>query len=287
MSFNYTIKEHLVIKGNKDESLRDGAYVARAYIEEQLAALAGLMVLDQGYVIDLSLKTDGKEYKYEGGEVTPEFKKIISAIENAEELDLIFHYDFVHRHGQELCELAEPFQMMEYFEHPGDDMTGVFYSAWNTVPDNSENGITVAYGEHDGKKYNGEVEYKEAPEVPDGEWEDSMYLFCFDFEKDQNDAVAEITSACNEVKDLFSKISVDTFNGEFGFTGTEIGCHDATLHSAEDGEKLIALLKKALSYMKDTDSFEVCFFDTSSDDVRRMEITVNRDGEATILVSAV
>ena len=73
MSMYYEVKEHLQVRRNQEDGYT-GADVAPGAMQGQPAALAALILPgERAGVDDLKLKADGKEYRFKGEEITPEY----------------------------------------------------------------------------------------------------------------------------------------------------------------------------------------------------------------------
>ena len=280
MSVYYEIKEHLRITGAAANNLN--AIEARGIMNGGLASLAGLMVLGEGRLYQLHLTADGKTYDIVKSEITPLYSEVVAALYEAEEIDLTVDYGFCWRANGGLYELVGPFEMLKHFEDPeDDDMTGIFYSAWNNADCSDGNGILSAYGEHNGKTYNGTVEYAAVSEVPAGNWEAKDTVIWL--EPDDFDAQAhpEVISACEALQELSDDTTLETDNG-FLFS-----INNLMLRCPEDGRRFIERVTKLGDLMQE----KFCgimgnFADTEGKDARLMIID-EADSGYTIKVAQV
>ncbi len=282
MSFNYTIKEHLMVNADENRTPARDHVPAVWLMEKKLMALAGLVLIDEAKIYGMRLIADGKEYNYEpNDEITPEYKKIIAAMNNAADPDLSIYYEYTHRVDRKFVEMAGPFELMEYLKKPDEqDDSSVFYSVWNSADCDGGFGVTVAYGERNGKKYNGTVGFERVPEVPEGNWEDLFLTVYFENERFDKGALPEIKAICDEMKDLFQSVEVEADED-----GISVILNYGSLRGTKDGERLIGYFKCLMEYMPAGSSVEEQFFDVSSDDARLLGISLTKGREPQILLS--
>ena len=173
MSVYYSIKEHLRLSRESTDWVIP-AYEVISIMRGSLSALAALELLGEAKLYSLHVNADGKRYDVEGSCIDQSFQTALRAMEVARDLDVVVDYSYNWRCGWSMYEIVGPFNLMEYMENPeGNDLTGIFYSMWNIADCADGPGMLVAYGENNGKSYNGTVEPSMVTEVPAGCWDNT------------------------------------------------------------------------------------------------------------------
>lgn len=277
------IREHLHLEG-KDENEYTGATVCADYIRRQLASLAGLMLLDEAEVGRIQLIADGKEYSFSGKEITAEYKAIIDALWDAEDIDLMAAYEYVWK-PESVYDNAGPFDLMTMLDCFDDlDMDDVLYTAWSHGGFEHGCGVLAAYGTKDGKTFKGPVQFEKAAHVSAGEWfcqDAPVFASAAKTGKDQLSAFyaagEEFTAFCSEDDMLFTEYE-DT--AEFWMANLD-------LSSDDDVRRLIEMLKE-LRQLADNDfSLMINMTDFSQKDVRLMTIEEDGEGDFCINIASV
>ena len=269
MSVAYSIMEHLKVKkaDNSDYSL------PVEIMNGQLAALAALMITGEAQVYKMKLIADGVEYGFSGEEVTPEFKKILQTMSDAKEIDFSIDYHYLWRAGWQMYELVGPFVLMGFFEDPGEeDLSDVFYSAWNNADCEEGLGKLVAYGKQDGKEYSGLVDFEQVPAIPEGKWEEQRSTVIIDSDESFNaEAHPELIAICRELADMSIDSILDVDDGLTFYL------NNVTIDSAEQRVRYEELLKQLVAVTpEDLDIYIYGpFMDASGADARLMTIGHN------------
>ena len=214
MSVIFDVAEHLKVRKNAEDGIT-GASEAADIMAGQIAALAALMTMGEGRIWEFKMTADGKEYGLPKSETLTEFREILSALTNADEVDLVIRYDYCWRAGWQMYELVGPFPLMDFLKDPGDyDTSGIFYSAWNKADGDEGPGDLVAYGEHDGKTYSGQVEYTQVSSIPEGDWYETNTPVILESD-DPFDAKAhpDLIRVCQELAEMAEDPQLDYENG--------------------------------------------------------------------------
>ena len=281
MSVYFEVKEHLQVKRTAEEmEYETNGSIALNIMQGQLAALAALILINEdARIYDLHMTADGKEYTYKGEEITPEFKTILTALTESAEVDLVVGYSYEWRANWDMYSLVGPDPLMQFCKDPEFGMNGIFYSAWHNADCSDGNGVLVAYGEKDGKTYNGEVSYVTVTALPDGSWYSPNSAIVYAETEDGVSAAATpgFTDACKAVTEFAGdELDLD-----------EEGCYylnDLTLRSDGEAKHFIELVKEVKRVSKEF-GLMAYFVDTSLPDARLMFID-DEDGY-TIRVASV
>ncbi len=284
MSVYYDVKEHLQFTGKEDAV--DGAYIAADVMKVQLAALAGLILLDEAKIYRLQMTADGKDYQYEGAEVTPEFKKILNAIDDSSDVDLEIEY--LWRGSWTPYENMGPFALMKTIEERHDefDWSTVFYSAWYR-PDSGEGcGSLYAYGTKDGKTYNGEVSFEETTHVPSGEWIAQDTPIAASVKLNGAEADPAFIAACKAFEPFCEEndMSFDTYDDEDIY---EFYLSNLTIRTNEEAQRVIELFKELRRLSTNQFGLMANLVDYSHKDARLMMIEEGEGEEFEIKVAMV
>lgn len=275
MSVSYSIMEHLKVKRNAEDKYS----VPVNIMVGQLAALASLMLIEDAQINKMRLVADGREYTFSGGELTPAFRQILKAMENAEELDFSIDYYFIWRAGWQMYELVGPLAMMDFFDEPGEeDLSNVFYCAWNNADCENGPGKLVAYGEHNGKTYSGLVELEQASSIPEGIWDEQNTPVIIDTDEDFDEkAYPELIKTCQDLADMASSYVLDCG------PGLSFYLNNITIKTAEQRERYVELVKHLAEVAPDEIDVIIngAFLDCSKEDARLM--TIEHDGHDVVI----
>ena len=275
MSVAYSIMEHLKVKKADNSDYSQPVEIMNG----QLAALAALMVTGEANVYRMNLVADGVEYGFSGDEVTPEYKKILQAMSEAKEIDFSIDYHYIWRAGWQMYELVGPFALMDFFDDPGEeDVSDVFYSAWNNADCDEGPGKMVAYGRHNGKDYSGLVDFEQVPSIPEGKWEEQRSTVIIDTDESFNaEAHPELLGICRELADMSVDSILDVDDGLTFYL------NNVTINTAEQSARYEELLKQLVAAApEDIDLYiDGPFLDPSGADARLM--TIEHDGKDLII----
>ena len=282
MSIFYEIKEHLHFEG-KENNMVTGASICADVMQFQLASLASLILIDEAEIYALSLTADGKEYSFEGEEITPEYKKILAALCESENVDIEVEYSFTCR-ANGTCDNVGPFEMMKVFEErdPEYDWSNVFYSAWNKADCNDGCGTLVAYGINNGKTYSGTVPFDKVDHIPEGKWicQDSPIYASIK----KNGDVDGFFAACR-------KFSAFCDEDDLGFSEIddceEFYLSNLTINSDEEVHRFIDHLNAIRKFNLVDFGLLANLVDCSQKDARLMMIGEDENGEFSISVVSV
>ena len=274
MSVYFTIKEHLNISQNSSESLT--ACEAKGIMRGSIAALGALVLLNEADHIDLHLIADGKEYKVTDDSFVTNIKTLLSALENAEILDMTAEYEYCSHTGWALYDVVGPFSLMAYMDQVDpSDMEGVFYSAWNSADCADGPGILVAYGEANGQSYHGDVSFSEVEKIPSGLWYNSDTVIYVEPESFDVESNQEVIEACNAFRGMGGDTQLETNDGLY-FCLNNITLD--TSSNPELGTNFIDAVKRLQRLVPEDFSIMANFFDVSGKDVKLMKIEETDDG---------
>ena len=275
MSVAYSIMEHLKVKKTDDSNYSLPVEIMNG----QLAALAALMVMDEAKVYRMKLIADGVEYGFSGDEVTPAFKQILQIMSDAKEIDFSIDYHYLWRAGWQMYELVGPFVLMNFFDDPGEeDVSDVFYSAWNNADCDEGPGKLVAYGKHNGKEYSGLVDFEQVSAIPEGKWEEQRSTVIIDTDESFNaEAHPELLGICRELANMSRDSILDVDDGLTFYL------NNVTIDTAEQRTRYEELLKQLVTAApEDLDLYiDGAFLDPFGADARLM--TIEHDGKDLII----
>ncbi|MBQ8496368.1 MAG: hypothetical protein IJ489_02805 [Clostridia bacterium] len=141
MGVYYHVKEKLTVRNT--EICEEMVLV----MKHQLSLLGFLMLNDDASIENLTLNADGKEYHFEGYEITPKFHTILRTIENAQEFTWEADYDYTWRLRYDDMNVS-PFAVYDAVKNLLAEDPGAakyfFYSMYNGADGNE--GITTTGG---------------------------------------------------------------------------------------------------------------------------------------------
>lgn len=259
MSVYYNVKEHISTNNFQDETITSA-------IIDTLVSIGREMLYDRAIIRDLSLHVDGRNYFFEGKEITPEFHKIIRAIESATTMDLVMSYDSVN------CEFSIAEIVSETFKEGPRYANNLFYSQYNKADCNSGVGLLSAYGEKNGKFYCGPVELQNSLFV-EGEWYNEDNLITFEGEikdvlnlEDLKKCVAELSALGADVDFRVDKEEISLF------------VNNMTIKTSDTFNCFIKFCLELKRVTAGTCGFMLEFVDTSDAEARIMQIDLNDNG---------
>ena len=153
MSVSFNVKEHLLVKKEATDKPSSPLIIMHG----QLLSLAALMLIDEAKIRDLKMTADGVAYEFRGSHPDHKFRKLLSVMIEARDVDLSVHYSYFSRLSRSsMYDLVGPFPLMDYMKDPDETEkefpSCVFYSAWHSA-DGESSGMLVAYGTRNGKTY--------------------------------------------------------------------------------------------------------------------------------------
>lgn len=239
MSVYYEVKEHLVVKDIPQSVICNRSTAVKAMID-QLALLGALMLQDEAKVYESKLIADEKIIEFRGTCPNETYKEMLSAMENAKNLELVIEYEYIFRAGNEISHEAGPVHGGWMKDMDEEEAEGIFYSMWTLADCDDGAGIAFAYGEHNGKFYNGELEFENVEVFPEGRWYADSELYVYG-ENLSDEVLAEAEKIYREL----SVLSLDKYD-EKAISGNEIefNLDNVHLESREDFEKLTSGYKK-------------------------------------------
>lgn len=287
MSVSYEIKEHLHFEG-REAGYVTGADVCANIMHGQLAVLASLVLIDEASIYRLQMTADGKEYHFKGKEITPGYKAILAALEEAENVDLEVEYGYDRRFGWSLYELVGPFPLMDALKDPEEDLDfdNVFYSTWNTCVDDGGCGSLFAYGTKDGKTYNGEIPFEEVQTVPSGEWIAQDSPIAASTKRGDNENLPAFIDACKRFAPFCREedLSFTDYEKE---DEKEFYLNNLTLRTDEETRHFIELVKGLRKLSESQFGLMAELVDCSHKDARLMVIEEGEGDEFIIKIAMV
>ena len=267
MSVYYEVREHVILKNDAAEEIKDS-------VVEAIAQIGYRMLLGHSAIWKLALKADEKVYLFAGRDITPDLHEIIRVIEDAQTIDLVMDYDGVN------FEFPIAESVKETLEnHPAceDDL---FYSLYNKADCASGAGILSAYGKKNEKTYSGVVALEEATSLVEGEWisEDTVVVFDDDVTEDMD--VEGIKKCVSDFADMGADIDFDEET-------TQLFLNYITLKSVSDIERFVEIYQTLDRATCSKCGYLAEFSDRSTDDARVMVIDFAETEVYTVRVASV
>ena len=225
------------------------------------------------------MTADGKEYGFSKNETLSEFREILSALTKAGEVDLVIRYDYCWRASWQMYDLMGPFHLMDFMKDPEDyDTSGIFYSAWNKADSDEGPGELVAYGEHNGKTYSGQVEYTQVSSIPEGNWYEINTPVIIDTDESFDaKAYPDLLKVCQKLAEMAEDPRLDYEDGlSFFLNNVNLTTNDQQKRYCELVRQLVDLAPDDLEFLIDGG-----FVDASKDDARLM--TIEHDGQDLVI----
>ena len=183
MSIYYDVKETLSMRKITEKNA-----FTKELTRMHLAWLGWKLLSDSAYVNKLSLLCGEKKLVFSGEVITSDFHEIIRALDDADSFELIADYRYTSV-GTELevalsrytglgtkldvaMSYCDSFAISSYLEQAEkDEVQHIFYTMYNSADCGEGAGTLSAYGEKNGRVYNGIVEDRVISEFPQtGNW---------------------------------------------------------------------------------------------------------------------
>ena len=276
MSTYYDIKETIRINDieNHEETL--DVFV------NHLVALGTLMLQDNTSINRLQIAGDGEKREFSGNTISEEFHNIIRSTNEASSsvsavLDFNY-YDYggftINRDGSmQWVSGSSMFDLEEHMAKLNDEQrVGLFYSFYNKADCSETAGQLAAYGEKNGKLYNGTVEVKAITDLPDGVWYSHTTAVIYDEENVEN--INEVGAICQEMTKFSSSDELTVNDNEISFY-----LNNLELKNAAELVEFAGLCQKLLKTTNGEcyGADELNLTDLSSDDGRIGNIKIDAD----------
>lgn len=139
MSVYYEVNEHLVINDTtKHFEIADIAI-------SQLCLMGTWLLQNRGRFASLTAIADGVKFSFSGSIVTQDYHKLIDALHNAVNIELVSSYGYSY-HSDTLD--PGPFVMVDFLQelaaNAPEELHGIFYSMYNNADCDSTAGALVA-----------------------------------------------------------------------------------------------------------------------------------------------
>lgn len=282
MSEYFDVMEHLVVKDGEEKDFCTPQNDALETMSYQMSILGALMLQDNAKIHRVKLSADGEVYSFSGECPDEGYKKIVNAIRESKDVDLVVEYGFSTYGMNEASQNAGPFVMRSQIgELNADDRNGIFYSVWCKAMSDGGEGSLYAYGEHNGTTYNGEVGFKEVSAFPAGNWY-ALDELAVDQEFDTEEAAAKVRNICAGLDSLCSS------DNDVDGSGEEVSYYmnNVELKSESDFNRLVSGIKAIKDLGGEVSGFGE-YSDTTGIDGRVMHIDYDNPDSIKILVAEI
>lgn len=271
MSICYTVKEHLSVRDARESADCDLLFLA----SHQIALLASRMLEDEGEIFSLQLVADGEEYAFSGREITPQLHAVLRALCTAKTVDLCIDYSFVWR--AEIDELdVGPFVLCgaveELLAEDERQYENVFYSMYHQADSSFGDGVLVAHGQKNGRRFCGMVDFlpSELPET--GCWENADTLLVLEAPPFSGVDAAFLGRVAQDFSELGAEVVCQEAAQELCFYVNRL-----VLRSKEGFLRLIELYRRLQAAVGDEPLFLGGLVDLSGRDAAILELAVQKD----------
>ena len=223
------VKEHYIVRDIGEDDYSTVKYDLVQKIGRNLAETGASMLDDLVYVDEIRLLADGKEYSYSGDCPGESYKEIIRSIKDANDIELS-----VTMSGIGHISLLSAYDELEFFEKlHEEELKDIFCSIWTRFDEDNAEPNLYAFGEYNGRMYNGEVEFVDTDVFPEGEWfaEEEMAIYGI---LGSSEVKEEVLKICREIETM----SEDKDNIRFCDEEIDYYVNMLTIRTAEDFSKL-------------------------------------------------
>ena len=282
MSINYCIKEHITIT---DTSKHGGL------IKDLYTRMKALSENEGDGIFSIKVNDGASNINIGYGEALP--TDLSQILESANSLDIILDYEYYDDCSSDDEGTDNPvfgtLNFCEQLEGAYDDLFYVMYQDCECTRCDGEC-LLLAYGEKDGKKYNGKIEFAETDALPDGVWNAISTAITYD--EDENDDAAQIRETAEKIYYCAHKYEpkeqVDKYLSDDIYLdrdGTLTFClNDMELHNNQQLQELITLFKQLNEQATEDLIFTFVVCDLESDNPRIFKVEFNYDGSHKLLI---
>lgn len=283
MSIHYDFKETIHIADTEK------SYEAFCVFVKHLLKLGAEIIDDNARIHKIQIIADDNKKEFSGETITKDYQELIRAVKEATSVEAVLDYDYWQKGGCTIAnekiiwdESADLFDMAEYISKLDDEQRdGLFYSLYNYADCSETSGQLAAYGEKNGKLYNGAVEAETISILPDGVWYSHPTAIVYDVEDVEN--IEEVESICD---------AMTKFSGydELTVNGNEISFYLNNLELENDAE-LVEFAGLCQKLLKATNgecygADELNLTDLVSNDGRIVNIKIDVDSGYEIHIQA-
>ena len=274
MSIHYDFKETIRIADTEK------SYEAFCVFVNHLLKLGAEIIDDNARIHKIQIIADNNKKEFSSETITKDYQELVRAVKEAASVEAVLDYDFWQKGGFTIAngkiiwdESADLFDIAEYISKLDDEQRdGLFYSLYNYADCSETSGQLAAYGEKNGKMYNGIVKAETIAILPNGVWYSHPTAIVYDVEDVEN--IEEVESVC----DAMTKFSS---YDELSVNGNEISFYLNNLELKNDAE-LVEFAGLCQKLLKATNSecygaTELNLADLISDDGRIVNIKIDAD----------
>lgn len=206
----YILKEHLMI----EDTGKSGDAVS--LLNKRLMAFS-MSLMPRGNVqrCEIALRAGKDLHAFAGKLPTPDYYGIVDAISQAETLEFIAFYEYEWEDFWEQSRNGDPFLMISLMQRLPVSKE-LFYSMYTA--DDQEPGECMAYGEKNGRKYQGVIPYVEVPGFPDrGRWCAPVIAVDYTAQEVRNLDTHSLLQVCRDLCSLGGKSELQLSQHGFHF----------------------------------------------------------------------
>ena len=269
---NFKIKEHLKVFGKKAPSW------LIPYMHDRLAFLGALMLQDNAWFLELTLKIDGREFSFCGRDISLEYQELLRELIEATSVDLVTEYDYVY--ARDLRMLA-PFAICKKLQKlkPAERL-GFFYSAYIQAEEDDV-GTLWAYGEKNNTLHWGKVASQKTDLPKDGLWLAPSVTIGYEEKNLKSKDAKRILAVCEQLCDFGEDEILNVTDNYLLF-----GLNNLLLQ-AKDFEVFVRLTAELIALSEDSCDIFAAFVEYSRPEARIVKIDFNNKGEYTVTMTAV
>lgn len=274
MSIHYDFKETIRIEDTEK------SYEVFCVFVNHLLKLGAEIIDDNVRIHKIKIIADENKKEFSGETITEDYQELVRAVKEATSIEAVLDYDYWQKGGFTIAngkiiwdESADLFDMAEYISKlDNEQRDGLFYSLYNYADCSETSGQLSAYGEKNGKMYNGIVKADTISTLPNGVWYSHPTAIVYDVEDVEN--IEEVESIC----DAMTKFSS---YDELSVNGNEISFYLNNLELKNDAE-LVEFVGLCQKLIKATNgeyygADELNLTDLASDDGRIVNIKIDAD----------
>ena len=274
MSIHYDFKENIRIADTEKSCEAFCVFV------NHLLKLGAEIIDDNARIHKIQIIADDNKKEFSGETINKDYQKLVRAVKEATSVEAVLDYDYWQKGGFTIAngkiiwdETADLFDIAEYISKLDDEQrNGLFYSLYNYADCSETSGQLAAYGEKNGKMYNGIVKAETIATLPNGVWYSHPTAIVYDVEDVEN--IEEVESIC----DAMTKFSS---YDELSVNGNEISFYLNNLELKNDAE-LVEFVGLCQKLIKATNgecygADELNLTDLASDDGRIVNIKIDAD----------
>lgn len=276
MSVFYEVKEHLKVEDTRHHP------ELRETVVSQLGQLGAGILQGKAGIDQMTLIADGRKYCFSGREMTREYHELIRALSRAEQIEIFASWYYLRKNRISYDIFAIEYFLGDAAEEAPAELEGMFYSLHYSVDNPCGAGTLVAYGEKNGQKYNGTVDFAAVSQIPDGIWTIKDTALSYEDDGLQEDKIHAIMEVCKKLCQFSEADTLEVGEGSITFC-----LNNLRIHNDREMKEFLRLFAELNELTDGVCSLLGELADCSGSDAKVLHFDVDVDGNPVLEVAQI